>query len=114
MAAVEEVVKEIDKAINNAKALFDDQFQTMKTRQQEPGPIAFSTGTKLTQQCVRCNNEIVNYAIFGRWVEGNPEGEATISWKCGTCKKQYVFRNTRSKVIDNLLHLSFPRGSGAA
>jgi DNA-directed RNA polymerase subunit RPC12/RpoP len=114
MAAVDEVVKKIDEVINSAKAIFDNQFQIMKTRQQEPGPIAFSTGTKLTQQCVRCSQEIVNYAIFGRWIEGRPEGEANINWKCAACGKQYTFRGTRSRVIDQLLHLSFPSGSGAA
>ncbi|MEM3154990.1 MAG: hypothetical protein QW165_05525 [Candidatus Woesearchaeota archaeon] len=114
MAAIDEVVKKIDEVINNAKAVFEDQLLELKKRQQAPGPIAFSTGTKFTQQCIRCGKEIVNYAIFGRWIEGRPEGEANINWKCGTCGKQYIFRGTRSKVIDNLLHLSSPRGSGAA
>ena len=114
MAAVDEVVKKIDEVIVQAKAIFDDQYQTLKKYQQETGPIAFSTITKLTLQCVRCNQEIVNYALFGRWIEGNPEGEANINWTCATCNKQFTFRGTRSKVIDNLLHLSFPRGSGAA
>ncbi len=113
MAAVDEVVKKIDECISNAKAIFDDQFQTLKASQErESGPVAFSSGTKLTQQCIVCGKEIVDYAIFGRWIEGEPEGQVNINWKCRTCGKPYIFRGPRASIIHQLLHRSYqPRAA---
>ena len=108
MAAVDEVIQKLDECINAAKAVFNDQYQILsKTRGQQPGPIGFSNGTKLTQFCIACNKSVVDYAIFGRWVENEPEGQANVGWKCKTCHKPYVFRGPRTPVVHNLMHLSY-------
>jgi len=107
MAAIDEVVKTIDETISQARAIFEDQFQALKARQEKPGLVAFSSTGRLTQKCVSCSKEIVNYAVFGRCIEGEREGFVNISWNCNTCKKRFVFIGPRSSVIDKLLHLSY-------
>jgi hypothetical protein len=113
MAAVDEVIQKLDECINAAKAVFDDQYQILeRTRGQNPGPIGFRNCTKLTQLCIACNKNVVDYAIFGRWVENKTEGEASVSWKCKTCRKPYVFIGPEKEVIHDLLHLSYqPRAA---
>jgi uncharacterized protein with PIN domain len=113
MAAVDEVIQKLDECIKTAKAVFDDQFQILeRTRGQKPGPIAFSNGTKLTQFCIACNKSVVDYAIFGRWVEKETEGQANVSWKCKTCRKPYVLRGPQKEVMHKLMHLSYqPRAA---
>ncbi len=108
MAAIDEVVKTIDETISQARATFEDQFQALKARQEKrSGPVAFSSTKGLTQQCVSCSKEIVNYAVFGRCIEGEREGFVNISWNCNNCKKRFVFMGPRSSVVDKLLHLSY-------
>lgn len=113
MAAVNEVIQKLDQCIKTAKAVFDDQYQILdKTRGQKPGLIAFSNGTKLTQLCLACNKDVVDYAIFGRWIENEPEGQANVSWKCKTCRKPYVFRGQQKDIVHKLLHLTYqPRAA---
>ncbi len=113
MAAVDEVIQKLDECIKAAKAVFNDQYQILeKTRGQEHGPIAFSNGTKLTQLCIACNKNVVDYAIFGRWIENETEGQANVSWKCKTCHKPYVFRGQQKDIMHKLLHLSYqPRAA---
>ena len=108
MAAIDEVVKTIDETISRAQVTFEDQFHVLKAHQEKTsGPISFSSTKGLTQQCVACGKGIVNYAVFGRIIEGEKEGFVNISWNCNNCKKRFVFIGSRSLVVDKLLHLSY-------
>ena len=113
MAAVDEVIQKLDECVTAAKALFEQEFSAMmraRVRGRE-GPIAFSHGTKLTQRCISCGREVVDYAIFGRWIEGTQEGEANITWKCGTCKKTFVLRGQRNVIIRQLIVTYRPKAA---
>lgn len=113
MAAVDEVVKKVDECINSAKAIFDDQYQEMARKGGEQrGEIGFSRAGQVTQMCIACNKDVVDYAIFGRWAEGKNEGEANINWWCRTFDQRYMFRGPRSSVVHQLLHISYqPRAA---
>ncbi len=107
MPAAEEVIQKLDECINAAKAVFEQEYERMAlARTSREGPIGFSSTKQLTQQCLNCGRAVVDYAIFGRWVEGTQEGEANVSWKCSTCQNRFVFRGSRSTVIRQIVYLS--------
>jgi len=106
MPAAEEVIQKLDECIAAAKALFEQEYSRMVEVRTEKGAIGFSHATKLTQYCINCGSAVVDYAIFGRWVEGTTEGEGNVNWKCSSCKNRFVFRGPRSTVIRQIIQLS--------
>ncbi len=107
MPAAEEVIQKLDECISAAQALFVQEYSKMaEARTEREGIIGFSHATKLTHYCINCSTTVVDYAIFGRWLEGTTEGEGNVSWKCSLCKNMFVFRGSRSAVIRQIIQLS--------
>jgi len=111
MEPVQAVIQKIDEVLTQTKVAFDAQyFEMIRARTGDfAGPVAFSHPGKLTQKCIACGKDVVDYAIIGRWIEDETEGNVTISWRCQACDKTYAFRGLRRIVIDKLLHLSYKK-----
>jgi len=110
MEPVQAIIQKIDDVLKDTKAAFDAQyFELIRTKQgsEKGDQITYSHPGKLTQKCIACNKDVVDYAIIGRWIEDETEGNVTISWRCNACNKTHVYRGLRRVVIDKLLHLSY-------
>ena len=107
MAAVNDIIKEIDRTIKASEEMFNREADRLiKTRETAEEKISISTsGTVRDVTCITCNNEKVNYSISGKWKEGASDGISEVSWKCRTNGKT-KFSGTRTEVVDKLIRIT--------